>query len=201
MPHSRQPPKPWRRLTREAAGFSLIELLVAMTMFGVVLLAVFTIYDTATRDASAEAERGEAITEDSTGLASMVQELDVMARLPGSGDTRLFFNCAYSDPTSGYKDCVRYASPASTAFTAGTAPTGVTGTIVVQRVANNTTADPSDPVFTNLSAPSGSGSQPTFGDAMIKSPSSGSLTASASAYTHLVTLTDAFYMANLDFGR
>ena len=203
---------------RSPAGYTLIELLAAMSMFTVVMLGIFTIYDTASRDAGNEGERSTALTEETTGVAGMVQLLrqaykvngpigsatsnymDVQVRLPGSGDTRVIYNCAVADSSSGYDDCVRYEIAGSCALPCSAGSPGTaTGVTVVKRVLNNTTSDPSDPVFTGLATPSTSGAQPTFGQITIKTPSSGELV--KHIYNHQVVLSNSFWMRQLDFGR
>jgi hypothetical protein len=73
----------------------------------------------------------------------------------------------------------------------------VTSAIVVKRLIDGTTAHP---VFTNLSTPSGSGSEITFGDVTVDTPSAGER-AATSNYLHQVVLNNSFYIRQLDFGR
>jgi len=198
-------------------GFTLVELLLSMSMFVVVLGATTSFYLLASQTGSNDAARSVAVTEESAGIARMAQYLaeayqvnapvgsttstymDVFVRVPGLGDQRMFFTCAYADPTSGYNDCVLYQTSASTPFTAGVAPTGVSPSIFVPRVVNGTASDPSDPVFTNISTPSGSSTHPSFVDISIKTPSKGELT--TSNYKGNITISDGVWLRQLDFGR
>ncbi len=211
---------PSREGARGCAGFTLIESLVALSMFIVVLIAVLSASDFAVRDANNEAERNVAISDVTTGIARIVAELrrvyqvnapvtpieksessylDVMVRVPGSSAKRLLINCAYKEPGGSYDECVRYESPASEAFTAGTPPAGATPEAIVPRVLNETSADEKDAVFKKLSTPSGTGKQPTYGVITIHTPGKGGL--STSNYAHQVEISDAFYIRNLDYGR
>lgn len=212
------------RVKSDQTGFTLIELLVSMSMFIIVLAAVLTTFDAISRDSANETERNIALTEATTGVAGMVQMIDqayhvngptsvtssdwidVQVRLPANvtasnpkGDTRVLYNCGYSDPSSGYRDCVRYevAGSCGSGCTAGTAPAGASGWVVVKRVINGTS---SSSVFTNLATPSGSGSEITFGDVTIDTPAAGER-ATVSTYKHQVVLSNAFYIRQLDFAQ
>ena len=213
----------WRR-ARGRAGFTLVEALVALSMFIIVLIAVLGTAEFASRDASNEAERNVALTEVTTGVARIVADLrsaykvnypipsetgshessklDVLVRIPGTAaPQRVFYNCAYNEASGSYDECVRYQSAASIAFTAGQPPAGVTPLVIVPRVLNETTADATspDPVFKNLQTPSGVGAQPTSGEIVIHTPGRGQL--STSNFKHQVEIRDSFYLRNLDFGQ
>ena len=217
---------PARRLAQRAsarAGFTLIEALVALSMFVVVMIGVLSTADFASKDANNEAERNVAISEVTVGIARIVGELrsaykvnypipsetgshessklDVMVRIPGtSAPQRVFYNCAYKEPSGSYDECVRYQSAASAAYTAGEAPAGVTPQPVVTRVLNETSSDATspDPVFKNLKTPSSAGTQPTYGEIVIHTLGKGALT--TSNYKHQVEIKDSFYLRNLDLG-
>lgn len=205
------------RRARARAGFTLIEALVALSMFIVVLLAVFATADFGSKSANNEAERDEALGEVTTGVARIDSELrraykvnkprgtsesgymDILARLPVTGAVRVFINCEYKPAGSTYDECVRYQQAASATYTAGEAPSGVTAQVLVPRVLNETKSEGSDKVFRGLSTPSGSGEEPTYGEIVIHTPSKGGL--STSYYTHQVEIRDAFYMRDLDYGN
>lgn len=208
------------RKLRARGGFTLIEALVAMSMFIVVLLAVLVTADFSSRASNNEASRSEALSDETTGVARIALELrrtyqvlaplnnsessymDVLVRLPVNGAKRIFINCEYKEPSSGtykgaYNECVRYES-APTGYTAGTAPSGVTPEVIVPRVLNQTTADTSDKVFKNLTTPSG-GSEPAYGEISVDSPGNGGL--STSVYKHQFTVRDSFFLHDLDYGQ
>jgi prepilin-type N-terminal cleavage/methylation domain-containing protein len=205
------------RTVRERAGFTLVEALIALTMFSVVMLAVFAAADFTSKTASSESERNVAISEATQGVARMVADMrraykvnypespttessvmDLDVRVPGSGAKRVFYNCAYKE-TSKYNECVRYES--AVGGTAGTAPAGVAAQPIIRRVVNETSADKPDPVFQKLAvaADVSTGKQPTTGEIVLHTVGKGEL--STSAYKHQLQINDSFYLPNLDFGH
>lgn len=214
---------------RSDGGFTVVEFLVAMSMFAVVLLAVLAMFDSASRAGYNESERNTAISEETTGLDRMVGEIrrayhingptsasssdwiDFLIRAPLSGgsqaDYRVIYNCKVADPTnSSFNACWRYQSSWSPSgggsITPGVPPSGASSSMVVPRVINRTSSDPTDYVFTGLTSPQGTTYGPTYGTATIRTPSAGQNTAfKYDNYTHDVVLGDAFYIRQLDFGR
>ena len=157
---------------RESAGFTLVELLVAMSMFVIVATAVFAALEAATTTASNETERNEAISEVTTGVARMIAELqraykviapikesegslsssymDVLVRIPETGNVQVVYECGREEEQSGkktgYDECVRYQMSAAATFTPGVVPSGAGVTAlrkVVPRVINETSGDAS----------------------------------------------------------
>jgi prepilin-type N-terminal cleavage/methylation domain-containing protein len=205
-------------------GFSLMELLVAMSMFAVVMLAILALLDTASNDAYNEQERGVSLTEISAQVEGVAQTLssayrvngpttttggssdwmDVDVRLPITGggqvEDRILIVCTVADAQTGYDECLQYktAVPA-TGFTAGSVPSGVTGVPVIRYVLNETTKDPGDPVFQGLTDPQATGSRPSYGQVLVRTPGKGQRI--QSSYTHQVVLNSGFYIRNLDFGK
>ncbi len=206
-------------MARSRAGFTLIEALVAMSMFVVVLFAVFAAAEFATKASSNETERNAALSEVTTGTARLVAELrraytivypegsthttateiDFYEHLAaGAGNQQVLIKCNYKPTGATYYECVRYQYPTSTAFAAGTAPTGITAEVMVPRVLNETSADASDPAFKSLSYPSGS-AFPTYGEIVIHTPSKGGQ--SNSNYAHQVEIKNSFFIRDLEFGK
>jgi type II secretory pathway pseudopilin PulG len=204
----------------DEGGFTIVETLVALAMFVVVLGGVLTALEFSGNGVNKESERDNALSEVTVGVSRMLNDLrsaykvnapigsstssyiDVDVHIPGSSaDKRIFYNCAYSEPGTAYKECVRYLSStvSGAGFTAGTAPSGVTPQVIVPRVMNETSSDPSDPVFKGLATPTGSGSQPTFGEVTIHTPGKGGY--SAKSYGNQVVISDSFYLRNLDIAR
>jgi type II secretory pathway pseudopilin PulG len=216
---------------RDEFGYTLVELIIAMSMFLVVVMAVLSLFDSASRTANAEQERNVVLTQDAAAAANMAQVLrkaylvngptgpalstgtssymDVDVRLPVSGggqaDYRVLYTCDNADGSTGYYQCLQYTTAVpTTAFTAGQPPTGVTGASVLRYLLNDTASDPNDPVFKNLATPTNS----TPGGFAVR-PTYGTITARVAAkgqnpgspYAHQIVLRDAFYMRQLDFGR
>ncbi len=104
-------------------GFSLIELLVAMTVLAAVMVATLGVLDSSSRMARSDTERASAIQEAQVGLDRMVRELrhtravnsaspqvlDVMVLQRGLA-RRVVFDCSVAHPTAaGQRRCTRSA--------------------------------------------------------------------------------------------
>lgn len=104
-------------------GFSLIELLVAMTVLATVMLATLAVLDSSSRMARSDTDRASAIQEAQVGLDRMVRELrharavnsaspqvlDVMVLQRGVA-RRVVFDCSVAHPsTTGQRRCTRSA--------------------------------------------------------------------------------------------
>lgn len=204
---------------REQAGFTLTELLVAMALMVVVMLAVLALLDTSSHAIATEQERPHAVLEAQTGLLGMTRELretyqvvgplspttssnyvDALVRVTRAGAVqaiRVLYRCDVADPAnSAYRRCVRYESSATATQTAGTPPTGVAGTVVVARLANGTAGDPVFSLSYPATNPGGSfASRPSVGAAVVKVPLKGE--SSGSTYRSVLALRDGFNMPNL----
>ena len=199
---------------RDESGFTLVELLVTIVILAFVLTATLAVFEAVFRSSHADNERNTSLVEQTASLHRMIGELrqayrvvgpvsastsnymDVLIRLtrPGSGtlDRRVLYQCDHTDPATGLRQCVRYEFAANDPSPPGSAPFGATTTLAFARVTNGTSVDP---VFTNLSSPSGTTGGPTYGQVTIKTPGSGE---STTGYQHLFVLSDAFYMRNRD---
>ena len=172
------------------AGFTLVELLVSMSMFAVVLMAIMALWDTASNAGYNESERNTALSEDTSGLDRMVNDLrqayhvngpsegqrsdwmDILERMPvgtgAQGDYRVIYDCSKTDPTnSALHACYRYVSawtnPGGTAASPGVPPANATATLVIPRLTNGTSCSgtsTTDCIFTNLTNSTGSTSLP-----------------------------------------
>ena len=209
----------------DETGFTLIELLVAISIFAVVLVAVFALLDFATRSASSEIERDASIAEVGGGLSRMVTEIrdayqingptgtetsdwiDFLIRPGASSDYRVIYNCNKPDPrNSALNACIRYqvayAPSVGLTSAAGTVPSGATSLAVVPRVINRTSSDASDYVFTHLTEVQKNGHGDTYGNVTVHTPGRGEGSSSTiGIYKYALTLTDSFYLRQLDFGR
>ena len=135
-----------RRSFAHDAGFTLVEILIAASLFSVVALATLALFDFANRRANIEIGRDTAVSETSAGLNQMLGEIrnayqingpatetsdwiDFLIRPSATTNYRVIYNCNVSDPkNSGYNACFRYRvsySPSAGLTTAaGTVPSG-----------------------------------------------------------------------------
>jgi prepilin-type N-terminal cleavage/methylation domain-containing protein len=193
-----------RRAVRAGeAGYTLIELMIAMSMFAVVLTAVLALWDTASNAGYNESERSTALARESSGLDRMLTDLrqafqvngptasassgwmDIVVRAPnGTGsqlDYRIIYDCTKTDPAnSALRACYRYQSPwtpgtLASSITPGVPSAGASSSVVIPRVEDGTSSDANESVFSSLSKPQGSASAfgPTYGVVTIRTPSSG----------------------------
>ena len=187
-----------RKTASQQAGISLIELLVAQTVFLLVLGAGLSMLDTQTKVAPRDRERAFAMREVQVGLSGMVRELrhaeTVLFASPSRFEVeltrngalrRVGYKCdqapAADDPGNPYDQsylrCVRVEGPAGAAL-----PAYDTGRTVIDRVLAGT-------VFSY----SPDSSNPTYVATTVKVPSRGQRKESNS---HDVVLTDGFFMRN-----
>jgi prepilin-type N-terminal cleavage/methylation domain-containing protein len=104
-------------------GFSLIELLVAMTVLTTVMVATLSVLDSSSRMARSDTDRASAIQDAQVGLDRMVRELrhtrlvntaspqvlDVTLLQRGIS-RRVVIDCSVADPaTTGQRRCTRSA--------------------------------------------------------------------------------------------
>lgn len=200
-------------------GFTLVELLVTISLLAVVLTAILSILDSTGTIITQDRERALAIPELERGLYRMTAELrqayevvgpvspttqsnymDIRVRRTTPGSTsvvkkRVLYLCDAASPTdTAYRACYRYETDAARSDPAGTTPAGVTGELVADRLTNGTSGDP---VFSGFSYPSGA-SRATYAKATVKAPSKGSR---KSGQRSTIVLDDGFYMRNLDLVR
>lgn len=190
------------RFCRDDAGFSLIELLVTITMLVVLLGAASTVLVGVQRQSPNDVERTRMVGAAEAGLARMDRELrggyapsgaplpttsgNVMDLIVGS--QRVRYDCTVSSAAyPGYQQCVRYAS------TNLTSPPSTNGLIVIDGVSNDETS--TDAGYTPVFTPNSS-TTPTYYSVEIQVPAKGQRTGTIATYTYQVTLTDGLYMRN-----
>lgn len=189
-----------RKIVSEQAGVSLVELLVAQTVFLLVMGAALSMLDTQTKVAPRDRERAFAMRELQVGLDKMVRELrhtetvlvasanQMEVELTRNGVLRrVGYKCdqalAADDPSNPYdqtyRRCVRVEGPAGAAL-----PAYDTGRTVIDRVLTGTD------IFTyNAAAPA----QSTYIKTTLTVPSRGERKESNS---HNIVLKDGFFMPN-----
>ena len=109
-------------------GFTLVELLVAMTVLVILMLATFKVLDDSSAMATRDNERASAIREAQVGLDTMIRELR-HARLVNSAgpqvldvtvtrrgvDRQVVFNCSVAVPgATGLRRCTRTSGGVTT---------------------------------------------------------------------------------------
>jgi prepilin-type N-terminal cleavage/methylation domain-containing protein len=180
---------------RQESGFSLIELMVAITLSGVVLGIAFTGLASTARTAPKETERAKAISEAQVGLARMVRELrqaydlvspvtsdkmHVKVRLGGQ-NREIVYSCEEPHPTlTGLYRCLRWEVTG-----------GVAGPkeVVIDRLLNGPTAAIADRPF-HTTQPAGA---TTYVKATVWASAKGETT---DGYKHKIVLNDGFFMRN-----
>ena len=189
----------WLPAAREEGGFTLIEVLVTVSLLGVVLAAALSFSDTGTKVAEKDLERSHAIDEAQSGMAQIQRDLRtatqvlagtsgdsnavefVASKQAGGGRTtqQVRYDCAVPSPTRPtLRACFRYVGPP------GSSPGGA-GSLVLDQVTNGTAGNP---VF----RPSASG---RFVGIHLERSAAGTR---RDGYAYSVTLDQGVYLRNLD---
>ena len=181
-----------RARLRSERGMTMAELLVGMLTLSFVVLALFSLLDSAIQTAPRDEERANSIREGQTGLHVMTRELRQANKVWTPGKTQIYVNigddkhvlydCDVVHPdNSAQRQCLRWEAAVGAEL-----PLDSAGQVVVERrVAGD--------VFTyepNLI-------NPTYVKAKIQVPQAGS---SADGYHANLVLDDGFYLRNTDVG-
>ena len=183
----------WRDESPSDAGFTIVELLITMTLMLLVASGALGLLDAARPAADAELMRQAAIAEGRAGLERMVREIrgadainatsatliDFNGQTP-AGARRIVYECGVSSTVAGLRQCTRYEGPVG-----GTATDGLT---VIDRLVNATT---SQPVFSYLP----DRIRPTEVKVSVVLPSRAE---SPVGYNHRVSLYDTAFLRNVD---
>jgi type IV pilus assembly protein PilW len=178
------------------AGFSLIELLTAISILVIILGAVLALADTTQRIAPRDNARADAIREAQVGLHAMTRQLRQAYELHSNDANnidvsflrngtlrRVRYECDQPHPTeAAYNRCVRYD------IVGGSSPGG---RVVIDRVMNGPAGGGAG-VFTYELNPGGN---VTYATASIEVPAKADR---REGHPHRVALYDGFYMRNLD---
>jgi prepilin-type N-terminal cleavage/methylation domain-containing protein len=182
------------------AGFSLIELMLVVSLLVVVLTAVISLLETTTRLAPREQERSIAIRDAQVGLDRMVRDLRhtyrviattdssmevlmTVRRVNAAGQTvyedrHVLYRCNVPHPTNAdRRRCVKVEAAAAAAL-----PAISTGEVVIDRVLPGG-------VFTFSPGPLA----PRYVTARVTVPAAGER---ADGFAHSFTLDDGFYLRN-----
>lgn len=204
---------------REESGFTLIEVVFISLLLAVVLIPIFNSLDFASTRAPQTVEYANAISDGTTGLQRMIQEIRQAYEIVNTnGDANTGFgseidfyaiindqnleikyDCNQPYPTntgnafaSTYHRCLRVAAAKGTAL-----PAISTGTVVIDRVLNPNNVFPNN-VFKFIGA---SGTPDpvnvTYVQAAVQVPARGPLT---KGLAHPITLADGTAIPNLQNG-
>ena len=199
---------------------TLIELMIALATSVVVLGGFFVMLDSITRSSANDLERSVSLVEQSGAIHRIVQELDETYKLnypttageynyidvyawltqPGHSQEarRVVINCEVESSISGEQECVRYETEVGDATEVKALSTDSKAKSRIELVRLN---DGTKKVF-KLSDPSGlGGGRPSYGTMTVETPGGGERVKviNQQDYTYQVTLSDSFYMRNLDF--
>ena len=182
---------------RDQAGFTLIEMLVAMGIALIVGAAALALLDSASPLASKEIQRGAVVGEGRAGLESIVRTIrnadtvnatssyTIDINVPTSaGKRRVLLDCTSFAAGSTYRQCVQYTAAVGQEITTA-------GRVVVARIVNGTGSSSAEPVFSY----SPDRVRPTVVRMKLIIPSSDG---TSPGYSHRVVLSDAAYLRNLD---
>jgi len=177
-------------------GFTLVELLVVMSMFIVVLGATLNILLDSSRVQTRDSAWAYAIQNARTGLAEMTHEIrqasgvnsddpnfvDFNLTLAGTAE-HVVYECNIAQPGTSYRECVRFEAAVGASLPS-------TGRLAVQYLVNGTLADPVFSFTPNAL-------NPTFVGVTIKVPASGGVLTGGAGLNHTVVLSDGAYMRDV----
>jgi hypothetical protein len=180
-----------------------VELLVVLVLNIVLVSAILAVLEGGQRVQARDSEWAISIQEGRVGLQRMAREIrqaySVKGATPSSIDFlitfggqnyEVYYECDVAEPKTGYDECVRLAATVGKAL-----PSLSSGQVYVQHVINNTTGDPSDPVFSY----SPDAISPNFVTLKTVLPASGSLPA-GTGLKHNIVLSSGAYIRAMNLG-
>ena len=186
-----------RRRLRQQSGFSLIELLVVMSLFLFVMGAALSVMDTGGKAGPRDAERANAIREQQVGLYRMIRELrqahqvlgtsprsmEVLVRIARNGtheNRHVAYYCSEESPGK----CIRKETNIGQ-------PLPANGEVVIDRVLNWTAS--SQPVF-DFPGDASNGVTPSYVTVRVEVPAAGE---KPNGFRNRLTLEDGFHARNM----
>ena len=180
---------------RSESGFTVVELLLAMTLLAGVMTALVQVFTAAGPVAGRDQARSAGIMDAQTGLAKMTRDLrqaqtinsatatavDFNATIDGVSQ-RILYDCSTTDPGTTYKRCVKATSSNLTV-----APLASAGVPVITRLANGATA-----VFSY----SPSASAPTYVSVHVEVPRQGGYEEQGVGYQNDISFDGGVYLPN-----
>jgi prepilin-type N-terminal cleavage/methylation domain-containing protein len=198
-PHAHSAVTRLRSRARSECGYTLVELLVVITVLTGILAALLGPLETSQMSATRDQNYAYAQQEARTGLDSIVSQVRqasvVLATTGNSVDFniylsgvayRVYYECDVPQPTTTYRECVRLQVPAGTAL-----PSLGSGSVVVRNLTNGTSVAP---VFSFAPDPA----DPNYMTATVSVPSSDG---TANGLAHTITLSNGALMRNQNVGN
>jgi prepilin-type N-terminal cleavage/methylation domain-containing protein len=188
---------------RDEEGFTLVEVMVVLTILPLVLVALFKVLDTGSQIGPRTVEYANAVEQAGSGVSRTIRDVRQAYRIVGTTpnsitflavvngtDTQVNISCdiastATAPAGSSYRRCVK-----TTAAAGASLPSPVTGTVLVDRVINGTLTDP---VFVY----SPSAINPTFVAVKVRVPSQGE---GKAGFTHPITIDNGTLLRNNTLG-
>jgi prepilin-type N-terminal cleavage/methylation domain-containing protein len=185
------------RVRRDESGFSLVELLITLSLSTVVMVAVLNLLDSTAQQAPKDQERATAIVEAQSGLHRMTRELRQAYKVLDAGpksmyvvigrstppDIHVRYDCDIPYPgNTAYRRCVRWQAPVGQELR-----TDLPGQVVIDRGLSGVQ-------FTYSPGPL----NPTYVKVHIEVPQKGER---LGGYKASFVLDDGFYLRNTDVLR
>jgi prepilin-type N-terminal cleavage/methylation domain-containing protein len=190
-------------LARGEAGFTLVELLVSMSLLTIVMGALLGIADSSLPVAARDQERAHVLGEAQSGLDRMTRELRQATKVVWTSPTadaiwfevdrtgstvEVLYDCRVQPVGKPYRQCVK-----ATGTNPAVAPSVASGRVVIDRVLNGTAAAATHPTVFSFSP---NATSPVQISAEIVVAAQGERH-SRRDYTHQFVLDDGVYMRNL----
>ena len=194
-----RPPETATAVLDGQAGFTLVEILVAIILFSIVIGALMAPIVLSIKDQTRDANYAWAQQSARTELDSMVSQIRQAWSILSSGPNAVemnvnlngvalvvYYECDVPQPGTPYRECVRLQAPAGSPL-----PPLSTASIAITHLTNGTTTDP---VFSFGPDPVA----PYYMTATIKVPASGG---AYGGLTHTIVLSNGALMRNLNVGN
>ena len=189
--------------SRSESGFTLVELLVSMSLLTVVIGGLLGLAESVLPVAARDQERAHVLNQAQSGMDRMTRELRQATRVVWTSPTtdaiwvevdrtgttvEVLYDCRVQPVGKPYRQCVR-----ATGTDPAVSPSAANGRVVIDRVLNGTAAAPTHP---SVFAFSPNAASPVQISTEIVVAAQGERHSSHD-YRHLIVLDDGFYMRNL----
>jgi prepilin-type N-terminal cleavage/methylation domain-containing protein len=185
----------WRTLNgaREDHGFTLVEVLVALSVALILFAATLTLLESSTRVQARDTEWALTLEQDRAGLSRMIREIRAATSVEqatassivvlepiGGTSWKIKYECGVSQVGTAYDECVRLSAEEGK-------PLPGKGPRVAGAIINGSEAFSYSPSSTS----------PTLVTVKLELPAQGTLKQPGGGFRHKVVLEDAAFMRNL----